>query len=412
MVLKVKRYDLGNNRKDCYPGTVEGEVVGGPLHGRTVAVSLKRTHSNEQGVQLCDFGGPEADQPVPPGGYLAFNTVRELANDFRANGVNRFAGPEDELRVNVPIQIAPVLELGGGIRRFKSNNATMYRAFILQTDDATTARFTTDITEAARTIFAAGKAAFVVARTHGGDRETSVLWRGWADGRPVPVDQSLANHFNSGRKDTFTSLLQNGGRIEVMPLETVFVSPTTAESIDNGIFSRIAIREYCTGGIGHRLETALIHSKSDGGEVQDHFYKSLDKHAQGAFDKYGWQGVWTSDIEKYIRKQEMEPPQVTTFGYALSTAVIKKYKTEKGKESRFVTKTMSFGPAVPREWVSTPSDPEAETRFKQGFVQLVRDLHAGIKREQEPKPSGQPAEPAKGKRMEPVPEAPTGRIKP
>lgn len=394
MVLKVKRYDLGNSREGCYPGTVEGEVVGGSLHGRNVTVSLNRTHTNEQVEQLWDLGGPEADQPVPPGGYLAFNTVREQANDFRANGGNRFAGPEDELRVNVPIQIAPILELGGGIRRFKSNNATMYRAFILQTDEATTARFTTDITEAARKIFVAEKAAFVVSRTHGGDRETSVLWRGWDDGQPVPVDQSLVKHFNSGRKDTFTSLLRKGAHIEVMPLESVFVSPTTAESIDNGIFSKIAIREYCTGGIGHRIETTLRNSKLDDGTLQDHFYKSLDKFAQGAFDKYGWQGLWTSDIENYIRKQEMEPPQLTTFGYALSTAVIKKYKAEKGRESRFVTKTRYFGPAVPREFVPTPSDPDAETRFEEGFVQLVRDLHAGIKREQEPKPSGQPAEQA------------------
>ena len=107
------------------------------------------------------------------------------------------------------------------------------------------------------------------------------MWRGWGDGRLVPVDQSLDNHFNSGRKDKFTSLLQKGASIEVMPLESVFVSPTTAESIDNRIFSRIAIREYCTRGIGHRIKTALRNSKLDDGELQDHFYKSLDKLTQG-----------------------------------------------------------------------------------------------------------------------------------
>ena len=125
--------------------------------------------------------------------------------------------------------------------------------------------------------------------------------------------------------------------------------------------------------------------------MQDHFYKSLDKHGQGAFDEYGWTGIWTSDIKRYIRDLAIEPPKVPTYGYSLSTAVIKEYKAESGEESRFVTRTRSMGPAVPRDYVATPSDPDADHRFQEEFVKLVSGLHASIKRNRDPDPSDQPA---------------------
>lgn len=385
LVLKVKGYDLGTNRNHCYPGSVTGEVIGGPLNGRTVSVSLQRTHSNEKVLRIPDLGNPEAENQFPPGSYLAFSTVRELENDFRANWVNKFAGPEAELRVNVPIQIAPTIEIGGGIRRFKSNNATMYRAFILDTHKTTSSEHPCDVHKAVEDCFTNGNAAFLRLMDPDLPRKTMVLWRGLKDGKPVPVKEAVLNELADPILAKLESIHERGGKFDVMPLESVFVCPATAESIDNGVFSNIAIRDYCTGGLGYRIEAALMKKSTiNVGELRDHFYKSLDKHAQGAFDEYGWTGIWTSDIEKYIRDMDIEPPKVPTYGYALSTAVIKEYTSEDfGGTSRFLTKTRSTGPVVPRDYVSTPSDPDAVYRFEEGFAQLVRDLHAGIERSQD-----------------------------
>ena len=179
LVLKVRKYDLARNVDGCYPGAVEGEVIGGPLHGKEITVTLNRTHSNERVVRFHDMALPDEKIHTPPEGYLAFSTVRESDDGFRANWVNKFADPDSELRVNVPIQIAPMIEIGGGIRRFKSNNATMYRAFILDTNQATTNEHPTDIQEAVKSCFEKGNAAFLRMVTPGKQSETMVLWRGW-----------------------------------------------------------------------------------------------------------------------------------------------------------------------------------------------------------------------------------------
>ena len=372
LVLKVKRYDLERNVEGCYPGAVEGEVIGGPFHGREISVSLNRTHSNEKVSRFHEMALPGEKIHTAPEGYLAFSTVRELNNEFRANWVNKFADPESELKVNVPIQIAPVLEIGGGIRRFKSNNATMYRAFILDTDKATTNEHSSDVHEAVEECFSNGNAAFLRLIGPNEKRETLVFWRGWRDGEPVPTKEAALNVLADPVLEKIEAILEGGGKIDVVPLESLFVSPGTAESIDNGTFASIAIRDYCTGGIGYRMEAALKESQNPKtGELEKHFLAGLDKNAKGAFAEYGWTGIWTSDIEKFFRSLNIEPPKVPTYGYSLSTAVIKSYKSENGQESRFVTKTRSMGPTVSREFVPTPSDGEATDRFFAGFRDLV-----------------------------------------
>lgn len=171
-------------------------------------------------------------------------------------------------------------------------------------------------------------------------------------------------------------------------------SVPTAESIDNGVFSSIAIRDYCTGGIGYRIDAALMESGNDKNyELQDHFVASLDAHAKGAFEEYGWTCIWTSDIEKYFRNLDIEPPKVPTYGYSLSTAVIKTYTSENGQESRFVTKTRSHGPTVPRDFVSTPSDMEATEGYFAGFRDLVSKTITAVERSRELEQDMNSAEP-------------------
>ena len=403
LVLKVKRYDLEKNVAGCYPGAVEGEVIGGLFHGREISVTLNRTHSNDKVSRFHDMARPSEKIHTPPEGYLAFSTVRESNNEFRANWVNKFADPESELRVNVPIQIAPMIEIGGGIRRFKSNNATMYRAFILDTNNASSNEHPVDVQEAIKSCFENGNAAFLRLVAPDEPRETMVLWRGWKDGKPVPADEALLNSLADPVLEKIEYIQEKCGKIDVVPLETIYVSPATAESIDNGVFSSIAIRDYCTGGIGYRIEAALKESRNiKNGELQDHFYQSLDKHAQGAFEEYGWTGIWTSDIEKYFRNLDIEPPKVSTYGYSLSMAVIKTYKSENGQESRFVTKTRSQGPTVPRDFVSTPSDGKATEGYFAGFRDLVSKTITAVERSKKLEQDGNSGEP--GNKSPPEPE--------
>ncbi len=372
LVLKVKQFDLGKTLVGCYPGAVEGEVVGGTNDGKKVWVAINKTATNGKVARFEDIIKPEARNHTPPNGYLAFSSVRESNNEFKANWVNKFADPDSELKVGVPIQIAPVLEMGGGIRRFKSNNATMYRAFILNTRGTNTIQQPTDVHKAVAEIFADGQAAFLTMVAPNEPRETMVLWRGWRDGQPIPMDEAALKVMADPNLSKFESIKNGGGKIDVVPLESIFVSPGTAESIDKGLFANIAIRDYSTGGIGGRIEAALKQSRNlNTSDFEKSFLAGLDKNAKGAFAQYGWKGIWTSDIVKFFQDLEVEPPKVPTFGYSISTALIKKYKSEDGIESCFLTKARSLGPTVSRDFVPTPSDEGSIERYFNGFRTLV-----------------------------------------
>lgn len=372
LVLKVKQFDLGREQAGCYPGAVEGEVVGGTNDGKSVSVAINKTATNGKVARFADIIKPEAKNHTPTDGYLAFSSVRGNNSEFKANWVNKFADPDSELKVGVPIQIAPVLEMGGGIRRFKSNNATMYRAFILNTHETTTIQQPADVHKAIAEVFAKGNAAFLSMVAPDVPRETMVLWRGWRDGQPIPMDEAALKVIAEPQLSKFERIQNRGGRIDVVPLESMFVSPGTAESIDKGLFANIAIRDYSTGGIGGRIEAALKQSRNlNTSEFEKRFLAGLDKNAKGAFAQYGWKGVWTSDIVNFFQDLEIEPPKVPNFGYSLSTVVIKRFKTEDGVECSFLTKARSLGPTVSRDYVPTPSDEGSIERYFNGFRNLV-----------------------------------------
>ena len=372
LVLKVKQFDLGREQAGCYSGAVEGEVVGGPSQGKTVRVTIKKTLGNGKVARFEDIVKPETKIHVPVGGYLGFRSVWENKHECKANWVNKFADPGAELRIGVPIQIAPVLEIGGGLRRFKSNNSTMYRAFILNTREALISKQPSDVHEAVSKVFAEGHAAFLRMIAPNQPRETMVLWRGWRDGQPTPMEEAALKVFDEPNLSKFELNQKRGGKIDVVPLESIFISPGTAESIDNQSIASIAIRDYTTGGIGGRVEAALKESRNlNTIEFEKCFLAGLDKNAKGAFAKYGLPGIWTSDIVKFFQDLGIEPPKVPIYGYSLSNAVIKKHEFDDGQESYFLTKARSLGPTVTRDFVPTPSDEGSIERYFTGFRELV-----------------------------------------
>ncbi len=280
----------------------------------------------------------------------------------------------ESIVAHVPIQIAPVLELGGGIRRFKTNNATMYRAFILNTDETTTARSQADLFEACSDAFTAGKAAYIAMIKTDGTRETEVLWRGFQDGEPVPVAEALTN-----RKDRFRKIMQSGSLIDVIPLETMMIDPETAQSIDKGKKTSIDLNDFATGGLGGQIEQALRSQSSRNREkVGKSLEASLDKNGRNAFAIYGWTGIWTSDLNRYLQDLDIEPPKVPIFGYALASAVIRQVKSEGGSENRMLTRAITHSPAVSREFIPTVSDPAAHDRHEALFRNLVERIRIRI----------------------------------
>lgn len=384
MVIKIKQFDLTRVQDGCYPGAVEGEIIGGPRQGQSIWISMNKTSSNGNVARFEDIVKPEARNHTPSGGYLAFSSIRENNGVGKANWVNKFADSEAEIRAGVPIQISPVIEMGGGIRRFKSNNATMYRAFVLNTHEATTMEELAGLQEPITTIFAKGQAAFLTLVAPNEPRDTIVAWRGWNDGEPNPLDQAVLNAIAEPNHSKFEYYFHKGGKIDVVPLESIFVSPGAAESIDNGVFANIAIRDYSTGGIGGRIEAVLKQSKNlDTVNFEKFFLMGLDKHAKGAFTQYGWNGVWTSDIVKFFRDLDIELPRVPMFGYSLSNAAIKRFANNNGQESLFLTKSRSIGPTVSREYVPTPSDEGSIARYYDEFRDLVAQAITNINKKKE-----------------------------
>ena len=66
LVLKVNRYGLEKKRQGSLTGVVAGKVMGGPLNGRTISLSLKTTSSNGSVAGLDEFANPGSNRHTPP----------------------------------------------------------------------------------------------------------------------------------------------------------------------------------------------------------------------------------------------------------------------------------------------------------------------------------------------------------
>ena len=132
IVLRIAAYDPSETKEQCYPGVASGVVSGGPLDGRRIEIAIRPTAINSRVPKISDFADPASMSHTEPGGFIAFENVRENNGDFLANWANRFAGPKDTLRVGMPIRIAPSLNR----KRRGAGGRSDWRHFAQRADSA------------------------------------------------------------------------------------------------------------------------------------------------------------------------------------------------------------------------------------------------------------------------------------
>ena len=282
----------------------------------------------------------------------------------------------------------------------------MYRAFVVDPDECRSPWNIDELREAVSDIFSTGRAALLALINRDNTRETLALWPGWRDGQPLALGEAVSKAFAEPNQSRFGDVLARGGKIDALPLDSMFVSPFAAESIDKGNEANLPIRGYGTGGLGARIDKALEstdrHSLAKA-DLEREFLSSLDENAKGAFEERGWQGVRTSDIVRFLADLGLEPPKIPTYGYALSTVAIIRFKGKTGQELCSLNKARPLGPVLTRNHLPTINDPGAHMKFLDVFDDLVakaiskvesrvvdlpmeRDMSAGREREFPPQP--------------------------
>ena len=397
IVLKVSNYQSDATRGGCYPGMVIGEIMGGPSNGNPAEVMIRETPTNGKSRKVIDFMDKEGHAYVPPGGYISLSVDQKSDTLMIAGWATFLALSDAEMRIGLPIQIAPIRDSEGNNKVYQSNGATLYRASLLHMPVAETTNCQAKLYNSITECYANNMGAFLtlthVSKARNFIRNSFVTWRGWKDGAPRPIDEAVLNTFSEPNHSHFEHVLQNGGKIDVIPLESLNVGPMSAESIDRGYKSNINIGSYSTGGIGSRIETALRQSdQSNAAAVNRAFMAGLHRGAKTAFAENGWRGVWNSDIKRFFNGLGIEVPAVPNMGYSVSTAVLRAFPDKKGEQREFfLAKSRSLGPAIPLNSVATPSDPEAVKRYYDEFRNIVNNaadlILNGIEKKHAPEPA-------------------------
>ncbi len=376
VVVKVEQYLLDESAPGCYPGIVRGFIMGGPMNGRRIRFALRATPTNSRTAKIADMASVRHRSSTPVGGYVGLNTVRLDKGQYAGVWANRLASPGAELRVGKPIQISPAVDGDGNPRRFRSNGATIYNAYVLHRDQASTCKTLSDLYDAMTGCFRQHGAA-LLALVDDSERptlrrRTLTLWRGWRKSAPLPIDEAVLRQFAEPNHGKFEEIIQAKGKFDLIPLETTTVGPLTAESIDSGMRYNVSIGDYMTGGLGGRLETAMQQSRPDDKMTVERFLlDNLSEAAMASYTRSGWRSVRKADIKERFDELGLDLPTVPGYGFSASTAVLRQYGGIKGKGDFFIAKTRTHGPCVPRDALSTPSDPGATSRFYEGFRELV-----------------------------------------
>ena len=385
LVLKIKDLKVDEERDGCFPGVAVGEAAGGAMDGRTVAVSLRRTPTNERAPKIADFADEASMSHIDIGGLVAFENVREKDGHFTATWANKFADPGDTLRVGMPMLVSPSYDRDGGERRFASG-ARIYNAHILHSKDAESvgsleelrAAVVRGMQERGAVLIASYSSDPKAADTF--ERQTMLAWRGWRDGEPKSVEEAAEDIFTGENASHLDQVLQNGGLVDVIPMESVRLGPKTSESIDLGGRHAVSLNSFATGGLGARVEAAIRRTDAvKASKIEQAFLATGHPEAKGAFSQRGWRGVWNRDIQQFFSRHGAELPRIPAYGFAVSTALMKEFSSVTQTDPDvFLAKARTLSTPLPKDAVPTPSDRDAHTRYYGKFQAAVEKVADAI----------------------------------
>ncbi len=376
LVVEIAGYDPEKTEQGCYPGTIRGTIRGGRMNAKSVEVSIQETPTNTNTARVSDLGRETSHAYTRPGGYVWLGSAHFSGNRVRAGWATRLAGPEDEVRVGLPMQITVSRDAEGNARLYRTNSATVYNVSVLHTPRTETVSGVGDLFDAVSGFFEDNRAALITYTGRSGShprRTSHYYWRKWQDGAPLPVDEAVMFMLNESRHAELEAAIQTCGAIDVTPVEPLRIGPFTAASIDRGHRHYISLQNYRTGGLGRRIDTALRHlGQNEADAISQAFMAGLDPDRKAAFGRDGWKAMWNTDIARFFRGLQQEVPKVPLMGFAESVAVLKPFRTTRdGQQDYFLSRSRTVGPALPRDAVATRSDADAPKRYYTEFRELV-----------------------------------------
>lgn len=386
IVLRVATYDVSATKDQCFPGIASGVVAGGALDERRIEIAIRQTATNSRTPRISDFADPASMSHTGPGGFIAFESVRENNGGFLANWANRFAGPADVLRVGMPIRIAPSFNRNGEVRVDEGTGVTLYNARILHPRESETVSSKNEMLECVAAVFESKSAAFL-AMVSGGDpssdgfeRRTLTLWRGTNYDSPASASESATAALARLGNLDFDAAFDGGARCDVIPMEALNVGAKASESVDRGAKHAIALKSYRPGGLGERIGLALKRMvPSARSRIERRFLEETNRDARIAFSKFGWRGVRNIDVQQFFRSNGFDLPNTTGFGFAMSTALLKPYRNDESQTGDlFVAKVRALSRPLPPFAIPSVSDPDANNRYGRGFEMIAAQAAAAL----------------------------------
>ncbi len=379
VVLKVESYGGGTAGEGCYPGVVNGQIMGGLMNGRAVSIALRRTLTNQRVPQIADLQNEDKLCRTLPGGYLAFEGVRQESGMLTAQWLNRMGDPDSVVRSGMPAQIAPSYDREGNVRRFKVNGATVYNAYILHMSRSETSDGETGL-QSVLVKAMEDKGSALVALAPGGSadagrrsRRTLMAVAGWRDGNRIPAGEAADCFLARHGEETLRPHFDSGAPADVIPLEIVRLGSRVCESIDAGGKHSVPVSRYMTGGLGARIESSLRRTGPVVAEkLETAFLAQARRRAKESFAAAGWKGVWNSDVAQFFAAAGIELPSVRRYGFAVTTAFLRPYAA--GSGDLYLAKARPLSAALPRDAVPTPSDPKARDRYYEAVHEAVSRL--------------------------------------
>ena len=380
--LKVEAIDPQAQVDKAYMGTISGTIVGGVHDGTEVTAAIRTALGNSNTPKVANFVDPSDKSYITPGCYLSLEGAEKVGKVLMARWANKMGGPDAELVLNKPVRIAPATDRKGNVRRF-GTGATMYNAHILHMDGAVACTSEDTLRAGIAGALEARGGVMLVALVPEGDslsRASAFAWRKVEEGgEPAELGVSVEEVYEGIGPAEVDAIFAEGGKIDVVPVETVRLGRKVSQEVDKGNSSAIDVSRFKMGGKGARVEAALKGMAPEQVDaVKRQFLSFASADVAETFGAEGWKGISDEALKEFFAQAEVALPPASGHSYAYANLVMQHYKDENGQRtaSRFVTKGRTTSNPVPRDAIATPSDEGAAKRYYESFKSAVSGMAA------------------------------------